>query len=205
MVGIKINSVEFQEGGFTAEEAKELCTLLEKAQFDFVELSAGTYESLAFVHKRDSTNKREAFFLEFADLITPGLTNTKPYITGGFKSTSGMVNALKTVDGVRLARRVCQEFRIAKDMIDSKVTGAVDQKVDQDNFGLTNVIAGLQMRQVGRDQERINMGLQKNVDVFMNDMGSWGKKMAEDAGKLNVYVYVDIDSVKADAYGTVQA
>ena len=205
MVGIKINSVEFQEGGFTAEEAKQLCTLLEKAQFDFVELSGGTYQSLAFAHKRDSTKKREAFFLEFADLITPGLTNTKTYITGGFKSMSGMVNALKTVDGVGLARPVCQEFRIAKDMIDGKVTGAVDQKVDQDNFGLTNVIAGSQIRQVGRDQEPINMGLQKNVDAFMNDMGSWGKKMAEDAGKLNVYGYVDIDSVKADAHGTVQA
>ncbi len=205
MVGIKINSVEFQEGGFTAEEAKELCSLLEKSQFDHVELSGGTYQSLAFMHKSDSTKKREAFFLEFADLITPGLTNTKTYITGGFKSVSGMVKALKTVDGIGLARPVCQEFRIAQDMIDGKITGAVDQKVDQNNFGLTNVIAGSQIRQVGRDQEPINMGLQKNVDAFMNDMGSWGKKMAEDAGKLNVYGYVDIDSVRADAYGTVQA
>ena len=40
MVGIKINSVEFQEGGFTADDAKELCALLEENQFDFVEVSS---------------------------------------------------------------------------------------------------------------------------------------------------------------------
>ena len=205
MVGIKINSVEFQEGGFTAEEAKELCSLLEKSQFDFVELSGGTYQSLAFQHKRDSSRKREAFFLEFADLITPGLKNTKTYITGGFQSLSGMVNALKTVDGVGLARPVCQEFRIAQDMLDGNITGAIDQKVDRDNFGLTNVIAGSQIRQVGKDEKPINMGVQENVDAFMEDMGAWGKKMAEDAGKLNTYGYVDINHVKADAYGTVKA
>ena len=204
MIGIKINSVEFQQGGFTAEEAKELCTMLEKAQFDFVELSGGTYQSLAFVHKRDSTRKREAFFLEFADMITPGLTKTKTYITGGFKSVGGMTQALKTVDGVGLARPVCQEFTIGKDMIDGKISGAVDQKVDQDNFGLTNVIAGSQIRQVGKDQQPINMGDQKKVDAFMKDMGTWGQKMAENSDG-SAYGYVDIDSVKADAYGTVEA
>jgi 2,4-dienoyl-CoA reductase-like NADH-dependent reductase (Old Yellow Enzyme family) len=205
MIGIKINSVEFQEGGFTAEEAKDLCNLLEKAQFDFVELSGGTYQSLAFLHKRESTRKREGFFLEFAELITPNLAKTKTYVTGGFQSVGAMVNALKTVDGIGLARPVCQEFKLTKDMIDGKISGAIDQKVDRDNFGLTNVIAGSQIRQVGKDQEPIDMGKQENVDAFMNDMGMWGKKMAEDAGKMNMYGYVDINSVNADAYGTVHA
>lgn len=205
MVGIKINSVEFQEGGFTAEEAKELCGLLEKARFDFVELSGGTYQSHAFKHKRESSRKRESFFLEFAEMITPGLEKTKTYVTGGFKTVNGMSSALKTVDGVGLARAVCQEFRLPKHMIDGKVSGAIDQKVDQENYGLTNVVAGSQIRQVGKDQEPIDMGKQENVDGFMEDMGAWGKKMAEDAGKMSVYGYVDINSVKAHAYGTVQA
>lgn len=205
ILGIKINSVEFQEGGFTGEEAKELCELLEKNEFDFVELSGGTYQSLAFVHKRDSTRKREAFFLEFADKITPGLKKTKTYITGGFKTVGGMVAALDTVDGVGLARAVCQEFRFCKDVLDGKITGAIDQQVDQDNFGLTNVIAGSQIRQVGKDQEPIDMGIKENVDGFMNDMGAWGKKMAEDAGKMEAYGYVDIEEVKGQPYGTVKA
>ncbi|KPI37029.1 NADH oxidase [Cyphellophora attinorum] len=203
MLGIKINSVEFQKGGFSDDEAKELCQLLEKNEFDYVELSGGTYQSLAFAHKRDSTRKREAFFLDFAERIVKGLNGkTKTYITGGFKSTEAMVAALDTVDGVGMARAACQEPRIAKDLVDGKVSSVIDQKVDQDNFGLTNVIAGSQIRQVGRDKEPIDMSVKENVDAFMKDMGQWGQKMAEDAGKLNVYGYVDIESVKADAYGT---
>lgn len=61
IVGIKINSKEFQEGGFSEDEAGELCQLLERHEFDYVELSGGTYQSLAFEHKRESTKKREAF------------------------------------------------------------------------------------------------------------------------------------------------
>ena len=203
MVGIKINSVEFQEGGFTADEAKELCALLEQNEFDFVELSGGTYQSLAFAHKRESTKKREAFFLEFADKITPDLQKTKTYITGGFQTLEGMVNALKTVDGVGLARPVCQEFHIAKDMLDGKVSGAIEQKVDRDNFGLTNVIAGSQIRQVGKDQEPIDMSDQKNVDAFMKDMGAWGQKMG--SGDASNYGYVDIESATSTPYGAPAA
>lgn len=69
IVGVKINSVEFQEKGFSPEEARELCQQLEKARFDYVELSGGTYESLAFEQKRESTKKRESFFIEFAEQI----------------------------------------------------------------------------------------------------------------------------------------
>jgi 2,4-dienoyl-CoA reductase-like NADH-dependent reductase (Old Yellow Enzyme family) len=205
MVGIKINSVEFQEGGFTAEEAKELCSLLEKAQFDFVELSGGTYQSLAFVHKRDSTRKREAYFLEFAELITPGLKKTRTYVTGGFKTLDGMVAALSTVDGVGLGRAAAQEFRLPKDMIGGKISGAIDQQVDQDNFGLGNVIAGSQIKQAGNDEEPIDMGLSENVEAFMKDMGTWSKGMAEDAGKGAKYGFVDIESAKPQRYGTVKA
>ena len=205
MVGIKINSVEFQLGGFTSEEAKELCTILEENEFDFIELSGGTYEQLAFGHKRESTKKREAFFLEFADKIVPGLHKTKTFVTGGLRTVGAMVEALKTVDGVGFARPVCQEFHFCKDVLDGKVKGAVDQKLDQNNFGLTNVAAGTQIRQVGRDQEPIDLSKQENVDAFMKDMGSWGQKMQEDAASMNMYGYVDITSAKTQPYGTVEA
>ena len=46
VVGIKLNSVEFQSGGFDTKECKDLCARLEAAKFDFVELSGGTYEEL---------------------------------------------------------------------------------------------------------------------------------------------------------------
>jgi len=206
MVGIKINSVEFQKGGFPAEEAKELCELLEnEGQFDFVELSGGTYEQLAFEHKRESSKKREAFFLEFAEQIVPGLKKTKTFITGGLRTVGAMVEAVKTVDGVGLARPVCQEFDLCKKILEGKVTGAVDQKIDQNNFGLTNVAAGTQIRQVGKDEEPIDLSEQENVDGFMEDMGTWGQRMQEDAASMNLYGYVDIHSVKSQPYHAVAA
>ncbi|KAF7187358.1 NADH-dependent flavin oxidoreductase nadA [Pseudocercospora fuligena] len=201
VLGIKLNSVEFQDKGFSPEEAKQLCALLEQNKFDFIELSGGTYEKLAFQHQRESTKKREAFFLEFAELIAPALSKTKTYITGGLKTVGAMVNALQTVDGVGLARPVCQEPRLCKDILEGKVKGAIEQKLDQDNFGITNVAAGTQIRQVGKDQEPIDLSVQENVDAFMKDMGAWAEKAAKDTEKVG-YGYIDLESVKAVAYGT---
>lgn len=202
VLGIKLNSVEFQDKGFQPEEAKELCAMLEKNRFDFIELSGGTYESLAFDHKRESTKKREAFFLEFAELIAPALSKTKVYVTGGLKTAGAMVGALQSVDGVGLARPVCQEPRLPKAIVEGKVKGAIKQRLDQDNFGITNVAAGTQIRQMGRDQEPIDLSKQENEQAFMKDMGAWADKMAKDSAGVE-YGYVDIFSAAPIPYGTV--
>ncbi|KAJ5086224.1 hypothetical protein N7532_010995 [Penicillium argentinense] len=193
ILGIKINSVEFQSDGFTVEEARELCQMLEEATFDFVELSGGTYQAMAFKHERESTRKREAFFLEFADMIVPALSKTKTYITGGFRTLQGMLEALKTVDGVGLGRVVAQEFSLTKDILNGKITGAIDPKVNQDDFALTNIIAGSQMRQVGKGHEPIDMSLEENVQVFVKAMTAWAQRMADDAETMKLFGYVDLD------------
>ena len=200
ILGIKINSVEFQQGGFDTEECKELCASLEANEFDFVELSGGTYEELAFSHKRESTKKREAFFLDFAEVIVPALTKTKTYITGGFKTVGAMVSALKTVDGIGLARPVCQEPRLCADILSGKVKGAVKQRLDESNFGLTNVAAGSQIRMIGKDQEPIDLSKEENEQAFMKDMGHWSDLMAHDTGMYS-FGYIDIESVKPQPYG----
>ncbi|CZT01443.1 probable 12-oxophytodienoate reductase 1 [Rhynchosporium agropyri] len=191
IVGIKINSVEFQDKGFSPDEAKDLCQALEKASFDFIELSGGTYESIGFVHKRESTVKRESFFIEFAEQIVKPLTKTKTYVTGGLKTVGAMVKALDTVDGVGLARPAAQEFALPRDILSGKVNGAIKMKLDDNNFGLTNVAAGTQIRQVGKDQEPIDLSVQENVDAFMKDMETWGKKMGSDK-ELKEYGYIDL-------------
>ena len=200
ILGIKINSVEFQKGGFDTEECKQLCANLEANEFDFVELSGGTYEELAFSHKRDSTKKREAFFLDFAETIVPALTKTKTFITGGFKTVGAMVNALNTVDGVGLARPVCQEPRLCEDILSGKVKGAIKQRLDENNFGLTNVAAGSQIRMIGKDQEPIDLSQESNEQAFMKDMGHWSDLMSKDTGMYS-YGYIDIESIKPHPYG----
>lgn len=204
ILGIKLNSVEFQDKGFQPEEAKQLCTMLEENKFDFIELSGGTYEKLAFSHQRESTKKREAFFLEFAELIAPVLKKTKTYVTGGLKTAGAMVNALNTVDGVGLARPVCQEFRLCKDILNGSVKGAIKQQLDDSDFGITNMAAGTQIRQVGKDQEPIDLSKTENVEAFQKDVGGFMEEMGknEDGKK---YGYVDLISSHAVPYGATDA
>lgn len=141
-LGIKINSVELQKGGFSPEDCASLCEELEKHGFDYIELSGGTYENLAFSHKRESTKKREAFFLEFADTIVPRLKKTKAYVVGGLRSAGTMVKALDSVHGVSLARPIAHEFDLPKKILERKVKSAIQYKLDEQDFGVTNVAAG---------------------------------------------------------------
>lgn len=201
VLGIKLNSVEFQDKGFDTQEAATLCKLLEDNTFDFVELSGGTYEKLAFGHQRESTKKREAFFLEFAEKITPSLTKTRTYITGGLKSASAMVDALQTVDGVGLARPICLEPELPRQIINGEVDAAINQLTDDNDFGMTNVAAGTQIRQLGKDQRPIDLSDEANFKAFQKDVETWQKGLAEDTTGSK-YGYVDVESVAAVPYGS---
>ncbi|QPG94157.1 hypothetical protein C2857_005018 [Epichloe festucae Fl1] len=111
----------FSEGAFSTQDCRDLCAALEQVGFDFVELSGGTYEASAFHHREESTKKREAFFLEFADVIVPALNKTKVYVTtGGFRTANAMVKALDTVHGVGLGRPVCDEFDLPRKILDGE-------------------------------------------------------------------------------------
>jgi 2,4-dienoyl-CoA reductase-like NADH-dependent reductase (Old Yellow Enzyme family) len=144
IISIKLNSVEFQNGGFTPEDCRDLCIELEKHRMDFVELSGGTYQELGFSHKRESTKKREAFFIEFAEMIVPQLKKTKVYVTGGLRTAAAMVEALKTVHGIGLARPVTHEFDLAKKLLEGKAKSAIDYCIDEQDFGTSNIAAGTQ-------------------------------------------------------------
>ncbi len=71
-VGIKLDSADFQRGGFTEDDSLETIRALSDAGIDLIEISGGTYEAPAMsgaMHqsKRASTAAREAYFLEFAE------------------------------------------------------------------------------------------------------------------------------------------
>lgn len=198
ILGIKINSQEWQADGFQVEEAAELVRILEESTFDFVELSGGTLEAFKFHHERESTKKREAFFLKFAEKIVPALTKTKAYVTGGFKTVGAMVKALDTVDGVGLGRPLTQEPRLCKDILEGRVKGAIAQKLDPNDFGPTLIAAGVHIRQLGKGEEPADFGVQANVDGFLRDVVDWTQRLANDKeGKE--YGYFDLTAVAAQA------
>ena len=109
-VGIKLNSADFQRGGFTEEESMETIRALIDAGIDLIEISGGTYEAPAMsgaMHKpkKGSTVAREAYFLEFAAKVRANV-QVPLMVTGGFRTAAGMNEALRSgsLDVVGLAR-----------------------------------------------------------------------------------------------------
>lgn len=106
-MGIKINSVKFQESGFTIEAA-ELCQLLKQHKCNFFELGGDMYDQTAWHHRSGSTKAREAVFLEFAEKIAPHLSGTRTFVTGGVRSVSAMFHLGQArLEGVGIGRPAC--------------------------------------------------------------------------------------------------
>ncbi|MEK6789700.1 MAG: NADH:flavin oxidoreductase/NADH oxidase family protein [Pseudomonadota bacterium] len=105
-VGIKINSADFQQGGFTEAESLAAIQALVAAGIDLVEISGGTYETgVAQPPKKASSVAREAFFLEFAERVRAAV-DVPLMVTGGFRTAEGMNAALRSgaLDVVGIAR-----------------------------------------------------------------------------------------------------
>lgn len=82
-VAVKLNSADFQRGGFDIDDAKAVTKMLNEIGMDFIEISGGTYEAPAMqgVSKDDRTLAREAFFLEFAKDVAA--ISSDPIMTTG--------------------------------------------------------------------------------------------------------------------------
>lgn len=85
-VAVKLNSADFQRGGFSAEDARQVVTLLNGLGVDLVELSGGSYEAPAMQGQaRDGrTLAREAYFVEFARDIR-AVATMPVMVTGGIR------------------------------------------------------------------------------------------------------------------------
>ncbi|MFT0621844.1 NADH:flavin oxidoreductase/NADH oxidase family protein [Ectopseudomonas guguanensis] len=85
-VAVKINSADFQRGGFSADDAQQVVRLLGGLKVDLVELSGGSYEAPAMQGQaRDGrTLAREAYFLEFAREIR-AVASMPLMVTGGIR------------------------------------------------------------------------------------------------------------------------
>ncbi|KAK7723170.1 hypothetical protein SLS57_004728 [Botryosphaeria dothidea] len=201
VMGIKLNSTEFQDKDFQAEEAKKLCKVLEDATFDFVEISGGSYEDLGFLHnKRDSTKRREAYFLEFAEMMAPNLTKTKSYLVGGLRTVGAMVQCLNVVDAVALGRPLCQEPRLCGEILAGRVKGAIIQKGDPTDYLFNTIAAGSHMLQIGKDHEPTDLSQEENFQNFCKDLGAWGQKMATNTELIH-YGWVDVNTGNILPYG----
>jgi 2,4-dienoyl-CoA reductase-like NADH-dependent reductase (Old Yellow Enzyme family) len=120
-VSVKLNSADFQRGGFAFEESLQVARWLEQAGLDLLEISGGSYEQPAMMDMdgidgpaeptavRASTAAREAYFVDFAKAMKAELTVMPLMVTGGFRSRIAMDHALSTgaADLIGIGRPLC--------------------------------------------------------------------------------------------------
>jgi len=107
ILSIKLNSADFQRGGFTEDESLAVIEHLDREDIDLLEISGGTYESPAMSDggTSDRTRQREAFFLDFAERVRT-VTTVPLMVTGGFRTGTAMTDAITScaTDLIGLAR-----------------------------------------------------------------------------------------------------
>ncbi|CAN7575292.1 NADH oxidase [compost metagenome] len=85
-VAVKLNSADFQRGGFSVDDAHQVVKMLNELAVDLVELSGGSYEAPAMQGEaRDGrTLAREAYFAEFARDLR-AVAKMPVMVTGGIR------------------------------------------------------------------------------------------------------------------------
>jgi len=128
-VAVKLNSADFQKGGFSSEECLQVVQWLNGCGIDLLEISGGTYEQPRLLGytgdantavdaaqapvSGESTRRREAYFLDYARAIRK-VAQMPLMVTGGFRSRAGMEQALAegAVDVIGLARPLCTDTEV---------------------------------------------------------------------------------------------
>ncbi|WP_269756725.1 oxidoreductase [Amycolatopsis aidingensis] len=110
-VGIKLNSADFQRGGFSEAESRDVVARLAQEGLDLIEISGGSYEAPAMMGTARSagTLAREAYFLDYAQTVRHLARDVPLAVTGGFRSHTAMATAIahRTCDLIGLGRPTC--------------------------------------------------------------------------------------------------
>lgn len=128
-VSVKLNSADFQKGGFTSEECLRVVAWLNDAGIDLLEISGGSYEQpkmagvtgLEPVFEepvRESTRAREAYFIDYAAAVAK-VARMPLLVTGGFRTRAGMEEAIAAgaTQLIGIGRPVCGDPLSAKRLL----------------------------------------------------------------------------------------
>jgi 2,4-dienoyl-CoA reductase-like NADH-dependent reductase (Old Yellow Enzyme family) len=98
-VAVKLNSADFQRGGFSEDDSRAVVAALAEEDVDLIEVSGGNYESPAMAGSAaSSTRAREAYFLDYARSVREAAGGVPLAVTGGFRTRAGKQDALTAGD-----------------------------------------------------------------------------------------------------------
>jgi 2,4-dienoyl-CoA reductase-like NADH-dependent reductase (Old Yellow Enzyme family) len=131
-LSVKLNSADFQKGGFTSEECLKVVGWLNDAGIDLLEISGGSYEQPKMAglnglepvfeeEVRESTRAREAYFIDYAAAIAK-IARMPLMVTGGFRTRAGMEDAIEAgaCHVIGLARPLCGDPLAAKRLLNGE-------------------------------------------------------------------------------------
>ncbi|MBT6965755.1 MAG: NADH oxidase, partial [Flavobacteriales bacterium] len=167
-IAIKINSADFQRGGFTEEESMEVIRFLSNEGIDLIEISGGTYERPAMIQgdRKKSTISREAYFLDYIEKARK-LIKTPLLLTGGFRSVSVMEKALQdgNLDVVGLARPFCLYPNLANQIFDGSVE-RFETPIPQIGIKFLDKLGGVELPWYELQIQRIGKGKSPKTNLL---------------------------------------
>lgn len=154
-VSVKLNSADFQRGGFDVNDAQRVVQLLAELDLDLVELSGGSYEAPAMQGRTGDqrTLAREAYFLEFAQVIARN-TSMAIMTTGGISKREVAEQVIESgVQLVGLASAMAFTPELPNQWMNRKMPEGKISKVQWQNktlSGLANMaLVKRQLRRIG--------------------------------------------------------
>ncbi|MEV0669233.1 NADH:flavin oxidoreductase/NADH oxidase family protein [Mycobacterium sp. NPDC050441] len=139
-VSVKLNSADFQRGGFSEDESREVVAVLAGEGLDLIEISGGNYESPAMSGSAaSSTREREAYFLEYARTVRNVAGDVPIAVTGGFRSRPAIDEALRAgdCDVVGLARPTVTTPDAAAALLSERVAALPTRELQ---YGMRSVL-----------------------------------------------------------------
>ncbi|GAA94511.1 hypothetical protein E5Q_01163 [Mixia osmundae IAM 14324] len=172
-ISVKLNSQDFVDEGFTEADSAAVCHMLDQAQVDFVEVSGGSYEKSGFNHslQRESTIKREGYFIALCEQLRPQMRNMRLVCTGGFRTVGAMNAALASgaLDMCGIGRPLCAEPLLVDHMMKGQ-TEAAKASLLPNVPGLPIIAGTLQLQQIGRCQPILDLSQPAHVAGFITKL-----------------------------------
>jgi 2,4-dienoyl-CoA reductase-like NADH-dependent reductase (Old Yellow Enzyme family) len=181
-VAVKLNSADFQHGGFTEEESMDVVRVLEAEGVDLLEISGGSYERAVMMGigaelPRASTLAREAYFHSYAERVRQ-VTKVPLMLTGGFRTAAGMALAIASgaIDLVGLGRPLCVEPELPNRLL----AGTADvSPVRPQRVGVRELDTILEVFWYTQQLHRLAAG--KPADLARNPWLALGRALGESA------------------------
>jgi len=186
-ISFKLNSADFQRGGFEEEDAITVMKALSERGIDLIEVSGGNYEKPAMSgllsnkeSKKESTKLREAYFLEFAEKARKEIS-APLCVTGGFRTTEGMAAPLQDdkLDFVGIARPLAMDPNYSNKLLTGEPVevNTIPRKTGippLDRSGILEVYwYGLQLKRIakGKSPKPNESGLTAFLKIIMSSGG----------------------------------